>query len=331
MIEDHSTEVVRTTPIRKILLLTLAILSVLAVSVFIWLLVKTNAPANFPTESTITIAPGTSVSEIVEQFQTRNYVKSSELLYVVLTLLHDTKDIKAGTYTFNEPLSVFAVADLITQIGPKDDLISVTIPEGTRVRAIAVIADELLPKFNSSTFVSYAEEDEGRLFPDTYFVPDTFTDSALYDLMRETYEEKVGPLREQIEAHPLTEAEILVLASIIEREANSEESMRMVSGILQNRLDIGMALQADASIEYVLDKPLSKLTPADLEIDSPYNTYLNRGLPPTPIGNPGLTAIEAVLEPAESDFFYYITDDSGTFHYARTLDEHNLNIARYLR
>ena len=92
-----------------------------------------------------------------------------------------------------------------------------------------------------------------------------------------------------------------------------------------------MALQADASIEYVLGKPLGELTPEDLEIDTPYNTYLYRGLPPTPIGNPGLAAIRAVLEPTSSDYLFYITDSEGNFYYAETFDEHRANIAKYLR
>ena len=149
--------------------------------------------------------------------------------------------------------------------------------------------------------------------------------------MLSTYEEKQAARADMIAAHPLSEYEILILASIIEREARSEESMRIVSGILQNRLAIGMALQADASIEYVLNKPLNELVPEDLEIDTPYNTYLYPGLPPTPIGNPGLMAIDAVLTPIESDYFYYITDDSGEFHYAETYDAHRRNIAEYLR
>ena len=105
----------------------------------------------------------------------------------------------------------------------------------------------------------------------------------------------------------------------------------MVSGILQNRLRIGMALQTDASIEYILHKPLKDLTAADLEIDSPYNTYSHNGLPPTPIGNPGLTAIKSVLEPTPSNYLYYITDTNGEFHYARTFEEHKTNISLYLR
>jgi len=124
---------------------------------------------------------------------------------------------------------------------------------------------------------------------------------------------------------------VINMASLLEREANTEESMKMVSGILQNRLAEGMRLQADASLEYVLNRPLGTLTAEDLEIDSPYNTYRYDGLPPTPIGNPGLTSIMAVLEPTPSDYFYYLTDEDGEFHYAKTFDEHRANIKRYLR
>ncbi len=139
------------------------------------------------------------------------------------------------------------------------------------------------------------------------------------------------PKRGTIAASGLTEAEVIVLASIIEREANDAESMGMVSGILQNRLRDGMPLQADASIEYILDKPLEELTPADLKVDSPYNTYLNKGLPPTAIGNPGAISIGAVLDPTPSDYYFYITGNDGVFYYATTYNDHKRNIARYLR
>jgi UPF0755 protein len=154
--------------------------------------------------------------------------------------------------------------------------------------------------------------------------------------MRETYTQTTQPLREQIAASSLTENEMLILASILEREANSPESMSIVSGILQNRLAIGMPLQADATIEYVLDTPLGELPPGQLaaklrELDSPYNTYLYLGLPPTPIGNPGLTAITAVLNPRETPYFYYVTGNDGKFYYAESYNEHLRNIDRYLR
>jgi UPF0755 protein len=146
-----------------------------------------------------------------------------------------------------------------------------------------------------------------------------------------TFAKETNDIQTLMDVHSLSYDEILVLASILEREANSEASMKIVSGILQRRLAEGMPLQADASIEYVLNKPLKELTPDDLKIDSPYNTYTNRGLPPTPIGNPGRTAILAVLEPTDTEYIFYITDEEGEFHYAKTYDEHLDNIERYLR
>jgi UPF0755 protein len=148
--------------------------------------------------------------------------------------------------------------------------------------------------------------------------------------MLATFDDVVGELPIKTASSSLSLDEVMVLASIVEREANSPESMKIVAGILENRLELGMRLQADASIEYVLDKPLSELTPEDLEIDSPYNTYKYTGLPPTPIGNPGREAMLAVLEPIKSDYYYYITDEAGEFHFAKTYDEHLQNIKMYL-
>ena len=134
----------------------------------------------------------------------------------------------------------------------------------------------------------------------------------------------------------LSRLEIITLASIVEREANTPESMRIVAGVFMNRMEMGMPLQADASIEYVIDTPLGELAPGQLatelrELDSPYNTYINTGLPPTPIGSPGRIALAAVIDPIDSDYFYYITGDDGEFYYAKTYNQHLQNIERHLR
>ena len=107
--------------------------------------------------------------------------------------------------------------------------------------------------------------------------------------------------------------------------------MKIVAGILENRLKKNMPLQVDASLEYILHKPLSELSAKDLDLDSPYNTYKNKGLPPTAIGNPGLTAIMAVLEPTITDYIFYLTDNQGNFHYAKTFEEHKKNVTTYLK
>lgn len=323
-------------PIRKRLVLrivfTLLGVCIGLVTLFsLILILLSRPPQNFPINTSLTIEAGTSVSEIVGQFADAGYVRSELVLYAYLLFFHDTKDIRAGTYVFESPLGARELANHITLVGPQDTLLSLTFPEGITVLAMSRIAKENLPLFDQDSFLSYAREKEGYLFPDTYYVPETFTDSELFDLLQTTFDEKITPLLPAISEHALTEEGVIILASIIEREANTIESMKRVSSVLQNRLALGMPLQADASIEYILDKSLSELTPEDLEIESPYNTYLNKGLPPTPIGNPGLDSINAVLEPEETDYFYYITDADGNFHYAKTFDEHRANIARYLR
>lgn len=288
-------------------------------------------PKDFIIPTVITVVPGTTVRDITENLEEAGVVKSGSLLYFILAILFEPTDIKASTYVFEEPLTSYGVAQKLTTGDFTSDLIRFTHFEGERATSIAARASVILKDFDTELFLEKAVPLEGKLFPDTYFIPADFTADQLLELMVRTYEEALLPLQGAFTESELTTDEVIILASIIEREANSEESMKMVSGILQNRLSINMALQADASIEYVLDKPLAELTPEDLKIDSPYNTYLNTGLPPTPIGNPGLTAIEAVLFPTKSDNFYYITDEDGTFYYSKTYDQHLDYIDRYLR
>ncbi|MBP9842465.1 MAG: endolytic transglycosylase MltG [Candidatus Pacebacteria bacterium] len=296
-----------------------------------FLKMQDSPPNDFPLDQAITIEIGTNVRAITEQLEAAHVVRSGALLYYTIVLFHDPATVKASSYIFTEPLTTAAVAKRLTEGDFDTDLVRLTHIEGERVTAIAMRAAEVLPAFDTDRFIATATPHEGRLFPDTYFVPATYSDEDLLHLMLETFEAKLEPLQSLIASSSLSLDETIILASIIEREANTTESKKMVSSVLQNRLAIGMALQADASIEYILNKPLAELTPEDLEIDSPYNTYLYPGLPPTPIGNPGLEAINAVLEPTQSDYFYYITDDEGVFHYAKTYDEHLRNIERYLR
>ncbi len=290
-----------------------------------------NPPTAFPTNTALVITPGTSVREAVTQLKDGGFIRSEIALYLELVLNHKDKFIKAGTYTFNEPIEVALVAIKLTEGDTKEDLLKLTLIEGESAHDIARRAEAILPDFDSDVFLTLALPHEGSLFPETYFLPKHFTAEDLFVLLTETFDERILTIEESILAHPLTKEGVIILASILEREANTLPSMKMVSGILQNRLAIGMALQVDASMEYILDKPLSKLTPEDLELDSPYNTYLYPGLPPTPIGNPGFEAISAVLDPEESEYLFYITGSDGNFYYAENFDQHRVNIARHLR
>lgn len=282
---------------------------------------------NFP--HTVMIEPGATAAEIADQLASEKIVKSSDFLYAALIAFEDPSNIKAGAHVFSEPLHVLAVADYITNNVPADELLAITFPEGFS----AYEYEQFLPE----AVIENGELDidvpavEGYLFPDTYLVPTTFSTADVFQLQQDTYNEKIAPLRTQIANSRYTEAEVIILASIIEREANDPESMGMVAGILENRISIGMPLQVDASVAYGLQKSGTELTRVDIETDGPYNTYTRNGLPPTPIANPGLAAIEAVLNPTPSEYIFYITGNDGNFYYAVTLREHNQNIADYLR
>ena len=288
-------------------------------------------PSNFIRPTSVTIESGLTAKAITLKLEEAHVVRSKHLLYFALTLLHDPTDIKASVFVFDEPLTTLAVAKQLVAGDFDSDLVRFTHFEGERATHIGSRAGEVLANFDTDAFLALAIPLEGKLYPDTYFIPADFTAEQLVSLMVQTFNEETASLADKIAQSRFTETEVLTLASILEREANSPESMRIVSGILQGRMDAGMPLQADASVEYILDKPLKELTPDDLKVDSPYNTYLNRGLPPTPIGNPGIDAITAVLEPTPSDYVYYITDNDGVFHYSKTYDEHLDNIERYLR
>lgn len=313
-------------------LLVIASVAIIGLSIILLAITVLNQPDNqFSVPASLTIEPGTSVKQITKNLAAANIVQSEHLLYFVITLFHDPKDIKASTYVFEEAMTTREVAQMLVTGDFDNDLISFTHIEGERAIHIAIEAEKTLTNFDTALFIERAVPLEGTLYPETYRIPKDFTAAELVDLMVKTYAEKTADLSERMSKHPLGQIGVLTLASIIEREANTVDSMRMVSGILQGRMEAGMPLQADASIEYVLDKPLKQLTSEDLKVDSPYNTYLNRGLPPTPIGNPGRDAIMAVLEPIESDYVYYITDEEGNFHYAKDFDEHRANVAKYLR
>jgi len=288
-------------------------------------------PENFPSEEVIEIKTGSTLRDVAKIAKEKKLVKSELFFYAYFITFGNPSDIKASNYVFKNPTTVSELVEAFSKGSYAEGLIKLTLIEGSSVKGFSEQIKAVLPNFDTERFIELAKPFEGYLFPETYLVPDDFSPEELVDLLKTTFLEEISKHQGLVERSKLTLNEIVILASIVEREANSTESQKMVAGILQNRLTLGMPLQADASVEYILEKPLSELTPEDLKINSPYNTYLNDGLPPTPIGNPGINAILAVLSPTESDYLFYITGDDGKFYYAKTFDEHRVNIAKYLR
>lgn len=303
----------------------------LGLLVYFVLYTLTQAPQDFPHHDSITIETGMQVREIAGVLQEQSVIRSAFLFTTYMTVVYRDETLKAGTYEFAEAYALPRIIDQMIQGKYQPDVLRVTHPEGRTAEQLSRVLGETFSTFTAEEFLAVAKPYEGKLFPETYLLPPHYSATEVRDVFVLMYEDVMSEYRDAISEHSLSEDEIITLASIIEREANSEESMRMVSGILQNRLDIGMALQADATIGYVLDKPLSELLATDLEKDSPYNTYLYTGLTPTPIGNPGRQAIESVLNPLASNNLYYITGNDGNFYYAETFAEHRRNIVRYLQ
>lgn len=311
----------------KILLLTLGVLFVCLVSLAYSIEILGTPHPEFPVGRDITVSEGLTQNEITELLKHEGVVRSSLYLYLYLAQNYPEEFVKAGTYRFPRAMTTGEVAESLVSGENGSPLLRFTLPEGFHAGELTSYLPEHLKDGSGLNL----RELEGYLFPDTYFVSRETTLEEVVELLRATFEEKLAPLREEIAESGFTEAEVITLASILEREANDLESKKLVSGILQNRLEIGMPLQVDAVFDYLLGKTSAELTEEDLNLDSPYNTYRYAGLPPGPIANPGLESVMAVLEPTETDYFYYLTGDDGVFHYAETFEEHKQNKAKHLR
>ncbi len=240
--------------------------------------------------------------------------------------------IQAGTFRLSPSESSQQILKVLTD-NPLDTWI--TLIEGWRIEEMADVLSSKF-KIQSSKFLKIAKE--GYMFPDTYLFSNDVTEEQIAKRLRDTFDLKfTKDLKDKIKAKGLTENQGVILASIVEREARSDKVRQEVASILLKRFKIGMGLNADATIQYALGyQPQEKswwkrhLSHEDLTINSPYNTYIHSGLPPTPISNPGLSSLQAVAnaDPA-TPYLYYYHDSKGNSYYAKSLDEHNANVANH--
>lgn len=315
----------------KFLLFLMIIPLIILIGIYLFFIFVKNPPADFPIDKSLVIPPGSTVQDVSLLLKEKHFIRSELAFFLYFSIFENPASLKASTYSFSEPQTISELANQLAEGNYSKGLLRLTHIEGETVEDVALKAEELLVEFSADEFIKLAKVHEGKLFPETYMIPATYEEQELLNLFLETFAQKTQSLEFVTSSTSLSMDEVIILASILEREANTKESKEIVSGILQNRLAIDMPLQADATIEYVLHKPLKDLTSEDLKIDSPYNTYLNKGLPPTPIGNPGLEAIKAVLEPKTTEYMFYITGEDGNFYYAKDYDEHRKNIKKYLR
>ncbi len=288
------------------------------------------------------VEKGDSIAKIGINLKQAGLIRSPFAFRMLVTTRSMT--LQAGEYALSPSMTTAEIAEELTH-GTFD--YKLTIIEGWRVEEIAhYISSEL--GISAADFINNAEE--GYMFPETYFVPKDIDAQQLAGLMKNTFNEKITEqMVSDLKKQDLTLSQAVILASIVEREVNTDAGRPVVAGILLKRLREDWPLEADATIQYAVANQNNQssrtgssvpkqsvwwpknLTQADLEVDSPYNTRRYKGLPPTAICNPGLASIQAVIYPKFTDYWFYITGNDGNMYYAETVEEHNENVARHLR
>ena len=268
-----------------------------------------SPPANFPVSSLFQIEKGSSLRSVSALLQKEHIIRSRVAFEFFIILFNGEKHIISANYLFEKKLPVFEIARRISGGEHHTAPILVTIPEGFDLNQIADSVALKLKNFNKIKFLLQAKEKEGYLFPDTYFFLADANETDLIKSMTENFEKKFNPFLSEIFFLGKNEQDIIIMASVIEREAKGDADRGIISGILWKRISINMPLQVDAASE----------------------TYGVKGLPKIPIGNPGIEAILASIHPQKTSYLYYLHDKNGVAHYAKSFTEHQVNIKKYLK
>ncbi len=303
------------------------------------------------TNTVVDVPTGSSVKQIAVKLEEEGIIRSSSAFSTFVRWSGLQGSLKAGSFLLRPSMTAKEVVDILTS-GVSQEMI-LTIPEGFTVADIdKLLADkkmtqpgEIIACAKTCDFSFYAfvpktvpanapgGKVEGYLFPDTYFVlRQGLTAEKLIRRLLDTFQKRVVEgLASDIKSSEYSLQEIMAMASLVEEETRANEERPMVAGILWKRFDVGMKLDVDAAVRYLLGKKTQAITSVDLQTDSPYNLRKVKGLPPTPIANPGLQSITATLRPVDSEYWFYLHGNDGVIRYAETNDEHNENRAKYLR
>ncbi|MDO8505226.1 MAG: endolytic transglycosylase MltG [bacterium] len=308
--------------------------------------------------ATVEIPKGAGVSDIAEKLKSADLIRSETGFKALVWVMRASSKLQAGEYKFDaKGLNLSDIVRVLTSglgvINEKE----ITVVEGWGIDDIGAYLEaqgigtrreffqlagkeckiqnekcKILSEFGFLKDKPASVGLEGYLFPDTYRVSKEAKAEAVVRVMLENFDKKLTPeMRGDIVQQGKKIFDIVRMASIIEAEVPHEEDRPIISGILWKRLDIGMALQVDSTLNYATGGKNPALTRDELKIDSPYNSYKYRGLPPGPIGNPGLSAIRAAIYPRHTAYLYFLSGKDGKTYFGKTLDEHNENKARYLR
>ncbi|MSU73694.1 endolytic transglycosylase MltG [Candidatus Kaiserbacteria bacterium] len=310
--------------------ITLLFLGALATFLYVAVI---QPPDDFPLNELVAVPEGESLAEVAQTLEQNNVVRSGLALRVVVKLLGNERNVHAGDYLFKEPQDIFSVAHTLAIGAYGLEPTRVRVHEGAMTKEMAVLFDRQFERFNADNFLAQTKLQEGYLFPDTYFFLPNITEDTVIQAMRQNFDTQIAPLLPHIASSTHSLSDIVVMASIIEREAHNSVDRRRISGVLWNRLARNMLLQVDVTFLYTIRKGTYQITMKDLMTDSPYNTYKNKGLPPTAIGSPSLDSLKAAVDPINGDYLYYLADRSGVTYFSKTYAEHlrkkNLYIGNY--
>jgi UPF0755 protein len=337
----------------KIVVIAVVALLVVAGARELWENLSGGSPAR-PAPVTITIKPGDGPAEISQTLEREKVIRNGTIFRALVRLRNAGGKFVAGEHRLVTGMSMNQIIDVLTA-PPAADIgeITVTFPEGQRIEQYAAILKQAGVIASEDDFVKATKEDydfeflrfrpsgvglEGYLFPDTYRLVRGMKPRDVVLRMLQNFDRRVtGEMRAKADAQRMTIHRVVTLASIVEREAQRPEERRTIAGVYANRLEKEMPLQADPTVQYTIGSPAEWWPRGEalanaLRRPSPYNTYMMLGLPPGPIANPGLAAIQAALDPEKHDYLYFVAKgDDGTHAFARTLDEHNANVRKYQR
>lgn len=338
---------------KRVLTMVIAVIALITIPTFsfFYYRIAINRPAQTDKEMSFAIPSGSSIATIASELETEKLVNSAFLFKLYIFLNKFDKNIQAGVYKIPAGSSLVQLVNLLGH-GVNDT--TITFIEGWRVEQYAVAASVQFKKVDYNIFYDLAAKYEGYLFPDTYSFPIDVSEEQIIDTLTKNFDVKTNDLlsEESLKKIGMTKEQVVDFASIIEREVQKEEDKQIVADILIKRWKNNTLLGADATTQYAVAKIRNcsltdikcpsfevaknmewwpkELTKEDLQTNSPYNTRKNSGLIPSPISNPGLSTIKAVIYYVESPYNYYLTDKDGVTHFSKTLEEHNLNVQKYL-
>ncbi len=294
---------------RKVLYLVFVLL-LISIWGYSMMSAPTNNISNANRQPTIIhVAQGESLAHIASEFQAKNIVRHANILKTFTIIFKLNRSVDRGDYLFDSNVSVWRVAWMLARGEHHIDPVKVTFKEGITNEEMAKILSDKLSAFRKDLFLSDPRAKQGYLFPDTYFFFPLTTSSEILSDITSNFNRRIAPLKSDIENSGHSERDIIVMASLVEKEASGKDDAPTIAGILWKRIKNGMPLQVDASKE----------------------TYTKVGLPESPIANPGLVSINAAIHPIDSPYLYYLHDKNGNVHYAKTFPEHKSNIAKYLK